>query len=207
METNELLNKFVSFYAKDSIIFREREPAGHIYFIKSGKILLLKKLNFGDKVIGIMNQGDIFGELAFMTDLNRISTARALDDSELIKLDPKIVLELSSQNSEFMVTIFKSMAKRILHLSDFLVDNLTLTQLEFKVISRIIHFVQINFSIEKYIELSLVELLEFLATYFSISEEKIIIILERIQEKNLIKIEGEKITVEDLNLLVTYANG
>ncbi len=206
MDQNELLSKFVSFYAKDSIIFREGEITDNIYFVKSGKILLLKKLNFSDKVIGIMNQGDIFGELAFIKDSSRISTARALEDSELIKLEPNSVLELSTQNLEFMSNIFKAMAKRILDLSDFLIDTLTLTELEFKIISRIIHFVQINFTIEKYIELSFVELLEFLANYFSISEEKIILILERIQKNKLIYIEGEKITIEDLNLLIQYAN-
>lgn len=205
MEKNEILNKFVSLYPKDAIIFREREPADYIYFIKAGKILLLKKLNFNDRVIGIMNQGDIFGELAFIADSNRISTARALEDSQLIRLDPKIVTELSSQNSEFMMSIFKAMSKRILDLSDFLIDNLTLAELEFKIISRIIHFAQINFTVEKYIELSLVELLDFLSNYFSISEEKIILILERIQEKNLINIQGEKIIIEDLNLLLGYS--
>ncbi len=204
MEPNELLNKFVSFYPKDSIIFREGESSSHIYFVKVGKILLLKKLNLSEKVIGIMNQGDIFGELAFIENSNRISTARALEDSHVIKLDPKIVLELSSQNSEFMVSIFKAMAMRILDLSDFLLDNLTLTELEFKIISRIIHFVQINFTIDKYIELSLVELLNFLSGYFSISEEKIILVLERIQEKNLLNIESEKVTILDLHLLLSY---
>ena len=96
------------------------------------------------------------------------------------------------------------MAMRILDLSDFLIDNLTLTELEFKIISRIIYFVQINFTIEKYIELSLVELLDFLSGYFSISEEKIILVLERIQEKNLLTIDGEKIAILDLNLLLSY---
>ena len=94
------------------------------------------------------------------------------------------------------------MAMRILDLSDFLIDNLTLTELEFKIISRIIYFVQINFTIEKYIELSLVELLDFLSGYFSISE--IILVLERIQEKNLLTIDGEKIAILDLNLLLSY---
>jgi CRP/FNR family transcriptional regulator, cyclic AMP receptor protein len=204
MEPNELLNKFVSFYPRDSIIFREGESSTHIFFVKVGKILLLKKFNLSEKVIGIMNQGDVFGELALLENSNRISTARALEDSHVIKLDPKIVIELSSQNSEFMLNIFKSMALRILDLSDFLLDNLTMTELEFKIISRIIHFVQINFTIDKYIELNLVELLDFLSSYFSISEEKIILILERIQEKKLLTIQGEKITILDLNLLFGY---
>ncbi|MBK6605652.1 MAG: hypothetical protein KBF99_10590 [Leptospiraceae bacterium] len=46
--------------------------------------------------------------------------------------------------------------------------------------------------------------MDFLSGYFSISEEKIILVLERIQEKNLLTIDGEKIAILDLNLLLSY---
>ena len=50
MEANELLNKFVSTFSKDSIIFREGELATHIYFVKTGRVLLLKRINGTERI-------------------------------------------------------------------------------------------------------------------------------------------------------------
>ncbi|MBK6605649.1 MAG: Crp/Fnr family transcriptional regulator [Leptospiraceae bacterium] len=206
MEANELLNKFVSTFSKDSIIFREGELATHIYFVKTGRVLLLKRINGTERIVGIINSGEIFGELALLDNSIRISTAKALEDSDIIKLDPKIVIELSSHNSEFMMNIFKGLAKRLVSLSDFLMDNLELGDLEFKVISRIVQYVQIKFTIEKYIVINMIELIEFLSGQFSIPEEKVSLLLNRLSQKNLLSIDNENVTILDLKLLLGYSN-
>lgn len=62
-------------------------------------------------------------------------------------------------------------------------DNLELGDLEFKVISRIVQYVQIKFTIEKYIVINMIELIEFLSGQFSIPEEKVSLLLNRLSQK------------------------
>lgn len=92
MENNEFITDFDS----DAFIFREGESGECAYIIESGLVEL--SLNKDDRrlVIATLSKGEIFGEMAIIDQLPRISSARALVPTRVTA----IPLEYVSQKVE-----------------------------------------------------------------------------------------------------------
>jgi serine/threonine protein kinase len=67
-------------YAKGEVILTEGEIETSFYIIFRGGVEVLRK----DTVIGVMKQGDCFGEIAFMTQRPRVATIKARTDVSLM---------------------------------------------------------------------------------------------------------------------------
>lgn len=67
-------------YAKGEVILTEGEIETSFYIISKGGVEVLRK----DTVIGVMKQGDCFGEIAFMTQRPRVATIKARTDVSLM---------------------------------------------------------------------------------------------------------------------------
>jgi CRP-like cAMP-binding protein len=61
------------------IIFKQGEPAGGLYFVRSGSIRLSVRRNGREVVLGTAGVGDTLGELAAVDGGPRTATARALE--------------------------------------------------------------------------------------------------------------------------------
>lgn len=204
----ELINKFISFYPKGSVIFREGDPVKYMYYVQKGSVVLQKRLNYADKQAGFHGPGEIFGELALIGTSNRIMTATAVEDTELIRIDENSAKEMMIRDSDFMFSILKVMAERIVKLSDVLSEHsfLSIRDLEFKVVSRIIDYIKINFKNETAAEMSLPEFLEYIRENIDISKEKAVIVLERLQEMKIIILDNDRIILPNLKILLNYSS-
>lgn len=61
------------------IIFKEGEPAGGLYFVRSGRVRLTVRRNGREVVLGTARVGDTVGELAAVDGGPRTATARAIE--------------------------------------------------------------------------------------------------------------------------------
>jgi len=93
--------------AAGSVLFRRGDPADHIYYLKSGRILL--------EEIGIeMPAGEIFGEVAFFSDKRtRTLTARCLGPCELAQMSEAEFTRLYYQNPAFGFFVLRLLARRL----------------------------------------------------------------------------------------------
>lgn len=80
------------------ILFREEDPANHIYLVVSGEINLLKKKLLGSTKSFIFSENDFFGYDEIADSTTRTSTAVALRDCYLIALTEDEVEKLVEHN-------------------------------------------------------------------------------------------------------------
>lgn len=93
--------------AVGDIVFERGDPVDQLYFLASGRILI--------EDLGIeLEQGQIFGELAFFTDAaTRSATARCVEAAELFELDEKQFMRLQFQDPSFGMGVMRTITRRM----------------------------------------------------------------------------------------------
>lgn len=71
------------FYADDQI-FKEGEPGDRAYIIERGMVEIFKNIDGKEVVLGTINKGGIFGEMALIDNSPRMAAARAVQQTTLV---------------------------------------------------------------------------------------------------------------------------
>ncbi|MCL2063834.1 MAG: cyclic nucleotide-binding domain-containing protein [Candidatus Cloacimonetes bacterium] len=74
-------------YKKGETIFKENHPNALMYIIKSGRVRLHVNLPYEEITISDLEAKKHFGEIGIFLESNRISSAYALDNAELIAIN------------------------------------------------------------------------------------------------------------------------
>lgn len=98
---------------KGEVIFHEGNPSDCAYIIGSGSIEILESSPGGQKVLGILEDNEIFGEMGLIDGLPRSATARALKDSVVYILTPETFDNLIHKNPESLLPIMKILTCRL----------------------------------------------------------------------------------------------
>lgn len=95
-------------HTKGSLIFAKGDAPDNLYYLDKGQVLL--------EEIGVtLNQGDIFGEIAFFTDAKeRTVSARCVSECRILAIDEARFMSLYHQNPTFGFAIVQLIAKRLM---------------------------------------------------------------------------------------------
>src|SRR5215475_9979504 len=79
----------ISRYSKGQVVFTQGEPADSVFFIQEGRVKIAVVSAQGkEAVVAFLKAGDFVGEGCCLTGrLRRVSTARALADSIITRVD------------------------------------------------------------------------------------------------------------------------
>jgi putative methionine-R-sulfoxide reductase with GAF domain len=105
-------------YSDNEIIFKEGDIGDMLYVIQSGKVKISKKTPAGEFTINILQDGDIFGEMAIFDRLPRSATATALSDVRILTVDKKKLFQTISKDPTLVFKIIETMSKRIRRLDE-----------------------------------------------------------------------------------------
>lgn len=101
-------------YKKGQPIISEGEMSDCAYIIEFGSAEVYKLLPNGEQqFLGILAQGDIFGELGLIDGLPRSATVKALDGCRIRKLSHETFVLLAKQNPKALMPILKILANRL----------------------------------------------------------------------------------------------
>ena len=86
---------------KKRTIYAQGDPCDALFYIQKGKVRLTVVSQDGkEATIGILSQGDFFGEGALAGQLLRLGSAAAMTDCELMKIDKKeMILALHREHA------------------------------------------------------------------------------------------------------------
>ncbi len=102
------------FFKKGTEIIKEGTSSDCAYIIESGRVQVSKTLSNGEeKVIGILEQNDIFGEMSLIDSLPRSATVLALEDCTISVMTQETFNNLAQHNPEALMPILKVLAKRL----------------------------------------------------------------------------------------------
>jgi CRP-like cAMP-binding protein len=77
----------VSKYAKDALVFRQAGPADAVFYIHKGRIKLVVESDQGkEAVVAVLGPEEFFGEGCLIGQPLRLATARAMVDSEVMRV-------------------------------------------------------------------------------------------------------------------------
>ena len=107
-------------FKKDKIIFRQGSNSNCAFIIGSGSVEIVKDTEEGEKVIGILKENEIFGEMGLIDGQPRSASARALEDSVMYIITRDNFDILVQKNPKALLPILKVLTSRLRETLSFL---------------------------------------------------------------------------------------
>jgi CRP-like cAMP-binding protein len=103
----------VSFPAR-ATIFSEGDAADGMYLVLEGMALVFTQDEQGtETTIGIVTEGQSFGELGLLIGQPRVATVAAGLDVKLLKITPDTLTELEKEDPALMMQMYKTLAQTL----------------------------------------------------------------------------------------------
>ena len=114
----------MSFRKKDKI-FAQGDSRDGLFFVQTGRVQLSVVTENGrEATLGILGQGDFFGEGGLAGQLLRMSSATALTDCVLLHVERAAMMQAMSVEPKLSALFVKYLLKRNIRYQDDLVDQL-----------------------------------------------------------------------------------
>ena len=112
-------------FQKKNRIFAQGDSTDGLFFIQAGKVQLSVVSEAGkEATLGILGEGDFFGEGGLAGQLTRMSSAIAITDCVLLHVEKKAMMLAMSREPRLSAMFVKYLLKRNIRYQDDLVDQL-----------------------------------------------------------------------------------
>jgi CRP-like cAMP-binding protein len=108
-----IFERFAKTFQKGDIIFCEYEPGDTFYLIQTGRVQIVKIMDDIEKIIDILQPGEIFGEMAILEEAPRSATAVAQDKVKALEFNRENFEVLMQGNPQIALKLLKLFTKRI----------------------------------------------------------------------------------------------
>ena len=100
-------------YADKQIIFCEHEPGDELFIIRKGKVKIVKYHSNSEIILSVLKEGEIFGELAIVSDKPRNATAISYGTTEVLPINKDSMFKLIRKSSDLLKRIFTAISQRV----------------------------------------------------------------------------------------------
>ena len=115
----------VSDYRKGDVVFLQASPADAVFYIQKGKIKITVASQQGkEAVVALLGPGEFFGEGCLIGQPTRLSTARALIDSEVMRVTKAEMMRVLHAEPTFGELFMAHLLTRNSRIEEDLVDQL-----------------------------------------------------------------------------------
>jgi len=112
-------------YAKDQTVFSQGDPADAVFCVQHGKVKLSVFSRQGkEAVIAILTAGDFFGEACLAGHPVRTSSATAMSDSSIVRLEKPAAMRMLETEPLFSQRFVSHLLARNTRMEEDLVDQL-----------------------------------------------------------------------------------
>jgi len=105
---------------KGGIIFHQGSSSDCAFIIGSGSVEIIQETKEGEKVIGILKENEIFGEMGLIDGQPRSATVRALEDCVMYIITRDNFDILVKKNPKALLPILKVLTSRLRETLSFL---------------------------------------------------------------------------------------
>jgi hypothetical protein len=100
-------------FKADALIFDENSTGEELYFIFSGSVRILKKLENSELKLAVLHAGGFFGEIAMITGENHVASAVANEDCMIHTMDKDAFVKNIVNDKEFALRFIETLASRL----------------------------------------------------------------------------------------------
>ena len=112
-------------HADREVIFSQADPADALFYIQKGKVRLTVVSNRGKQaVIAILGNGDFFGEGCLAGQLVRMSSAAAMGECSVVRLEKAAAMAVIRSEPAFSELFLQYLLARNIRIEEDLVDQL-----------------------------------------------------------------------------------
>jgi CRP/FNR family cyclic AMP-dependent transcriptional regulator len=117
--------KSVSRYNPRKVVFRQGEASDAVFYIQAGKVKLTVICKRGkEAVVAILGAGDFLGEECLAGQAQRISTAAALSESRIVRIEKAATVKALRADPRFSELFLTYLLERNIRFQEDLVDQL-----------------------------------------------------------------------------------
>jgi CRP/FNR family cyclic AMP-dependent transcriptional regulator len=129
---------------KEEPIYFASEPSRSIYFLKSGRVKITKYFSDGsEKILAIINPGEIFGEMAYLDEAQRTDYAVTVEPSLICAISKDDLSEFVLKNPTLNLKLTKLFGLKLRSFSER-VEDLIFKDADQRVISFIVRYADKN---------------------------------------------------------------
>jgi CRP/FNR family cyclic AMP-dependent transcriptional regulator len=115
----------ISAFSKKQAIFVQGDSPDAVFYIQKGKVRLTVASETGkEATIGILNEGDFFGEGCLTGQLLRLCSATAMTDCSVMKIDKESMVRVLHRERKFSELFVAYLLARNIRYEEDLVDQL-----------------------------------------------------------------------------------
>jgi CRP-like cAMP-binding protein len=96
-------------FADGGVVFIKGDAGDCAYVVMSGQV----EIREGGRVLEVMEQGELFGEMALIDSEPRSASAVAVGPTELMVIDAPIFGRLIREESDFAMKVMRLMSRRL----------------------------------------------------------------------------------------------
>lgn len=100
-------------FMDQQMIFCEDEPGNEMYIIKEGKVKIIKLSSESEIILSVLKKGDVFGEMALISDKLRNAAAISWGKTILLPIKKESLVAVMKQMPAITQLIFKELSHRI----------------------------------------------------------------------------------------------
>jgi CRP-like cAMP-binding protein len=115
----------ISAYRKDQTVFAQGDAADSVFYIQKGKVKVTVLSEQGkEAVVAMLGPDEFCGEGCLTGQKRRISTATAMTDCEIMRLEKQTMIDALHDEPAFSEFFVKHLLERTLRVEEDLVDQL-----------------------------------------------------------------------------------
>jgi CRP/FNR family transcriptional regulator, cyclic AMP receptor protein len=115
----------ISKYGKGQVVFSQGDPADCVFYIREGRVKIAVVSAQGkEAVVAFLKAGDFIGEGCLTGRPRRVSTARAMEDSVIARLDKGTMVRMLRDEPDFSELFTAHLLPRTIRVEEDLVDQL-----------------------------------------------------------------------------------
>jgi CRP-like cAMP-binding protein len=115
----------IGIYARTRVIFSQGDAADSLFYLQKGKVKLSVVSAQGkEAVIAILGDGEFFGEACLGAQIRRMSTAVAITDCLVVRLDKAAAVRVLHAEPSFSELMVAHLLSRTIRIEEDLIDQL-----------------------------------------------------------------------------------
>ena len=112
--SEDFFKKFGKRFPPESFLCKEGDEGKTMFFIKSGKVAIIKNTPAGEKVLATLKDGDFFGEMALMgAQESRAATVKTVTEVSVLELNRLAFEGLVRRSPEIAMKVIASLIGRV----------------------------------------------------------------------------------------------
>lgn len=110
-------------FKRGEVVFHKGDPGEAMFMILEGQVKIVLPSEGGDEaLLGVLDQGDFFGELSLIDGRSRSATIVATEPTETLVLHRDALLRLVRTSPEVAIDLLRALSQRLRETDEFIED-------------------------------------------------------------------------------------